>query len=238
MSINHASDFLDDETVRRRLTFLAAVLLVAAVIAVGWGGWSEVWSRLGIGCPGGAVVLLVCAGAVFVVSRTGHDDHAIFLRIYGRELLPDGRADTSFVDIHPRLTTIELTSAPSGASLTVDGIPHTTPFKDTVLVGSDVVVSAPAEQIIKSIAQRLLFEPCFKPRAVGAPFLVALQITPLFQSGNKFKLSELRRLKTAGGHEAIAESKKVHRRHCLKHGHLTDKHALDLYRAPQQAVCR
>ena len=71
MSINHASDFLDDETVRRRLTFLAAVLLVAAVIAVGWGGWSEVWSRLGIGSPGGAVVLLVCAGAVFVVSRTG-----------------------------------------------------------------------------------------------------------------------------------------------------------------------
>jgi glucose/arabinose dehydrogenase len=87
----------------------------------------------------------------FAVSRGGHDDHNIFLRVYGRELHADGRADTSFVDLYPQLTTLELTSAPSGALLTVDGVPHQTPFKDTVIVGADIVIDAPEEQVLGSV---------------------------------------------------------------------------------------
>ncbi|MEX2182199.1 MAG: PQQ-dependent sugar dehydrogenase [Gemmatimonadaceae bacterium] len=83
-------------------------------------------------------------GAVgqIVIGRAGHEDHDVFLRLYARAVDAGGLADTTFVDIHPQLTTLTLASEPSGLQLTLDGQPRTTPYTENAIVGMERVIGA------------------------------------------------------------------------------------------------
>lgn len=87
----------------------------------------------------------------FGIARAGHDATDIFLRVYARGVDSEGLADTAFVDLPPSLVTFTVTSAPVGLSVTVDGIPRTTPFSEPWIVGTERVVSAAAEQALGSV---------------------------------------------------------------------------------------
>lgn len=69
------------------------------------------------------------------IPRTGHEEVDIFLRIYARAVDAGGLADTTSVDIHPRLTTLTLQSVPSGLQVALDGQPRTTPYSEQAIVG-------------------------------------------------------------------------------------------------------
>ncbi len=69
------------------------------------------------------------------IPRTGHDEADTFLRLYARAVDAGGLADTTSVDIYPRLTTLTLQSAPSGLQVALDGQPRTTPYSEQTVVG-------------------------------------------------------------------------------------------------------
>jgi len=69
------------------------------------------------------------------IPRTGHDEADIFLRIHARVVDAGGLADTTFVDIQPRLMTLTLNSVPSGLQVALDGQPRTTPYSEQTVVG-------------------------------------------------------------------------------------------------------
>ena len=76
------------------------------------------------------------------IPRTGHDEADIFLRLYARVVDAGGLADTTSVDIHPRLTTLTLQSEPSGLQVALDGQPRTTPYSEQTVVGMQRTVGA------------------------------------------------------------------------------------------------
>ena len=69
------------------------------------------------------------------IPRTGHDEAEIFIRIYARAVDAAGLADTTTVDVHPRLMTLTLESVPSGLRVALDGQPRTTPYSEQTVVG-------------------------------------------------------------------------------------------------------
>lgn len=69
------------------------------------------------------------------ISRLGHTESDIFLRVYARAVDAGGLADTTSVDIQPRTTTLTLASEPSALLLALDGQPRSTPYAETAVVG-------------------------------------------------------------------------------------------------------
>lgn len=91
----------------------------------------------------------------FGVERAGFDDADVFLRVYARVVDAQGIADTAFVDVSPRLTTFTVTSDPVGLQVTLDGLPHTTPYSEDAIVGTLRMVGAAAEQAKGSVIYAL-----------------------------------------------------------------------------------
>jgi glucose/arabinose dehydrogenase len=87
----------------------------------------------------------------FGVSRAGHEDHDVFLRVHARAIDADGVADTAFVDVAPELTTLTLTSAPAGLQVTLDGQPQVTPYSVPAIVGMERAIGAAADQVVGSV---------------------------------------------------------------------------------------
>ena len=67
------------------------------------------------------------AQGVLEVPRTGHVETDIFYRVHARAVDSRGLADTVFVDLPPRVFTLEFVTEPAGLQVVVDGQPHTTP---------------------------------------------------------------------------------------------------------------
>jgi glucose/arabinose dehydrogenase len=84
----------------------------------------------------------------FVVPPRGHTEENIFLRIYLSVVDSAGAADTTYVDVQPRKVTLSFASAPTGASLTLDGQPRAAPFNVTGVVGMERDIGATSPQTV------------------------------------------------------------------------------------------
>lgn len=84
----------------------------------------------------------------FLVTRRGHTEDDIFLRIYLSVVDGDGVADTTYVDIQPRKVTLSFATVPTGASLTLDGQPQAAPFNVVGVVGMERDLGAPSPQVV------------------------------------------------------------------------------------------
>ncbi len=69
------------------------------------------------------------------ISRLGHAEPTIFIRLYARAVDETGAADTVSLDVSPRLTSISLSSVPAGLRATLDGQPRTLPYSELSVVG-------------------------------------------------------------------------------------------------------
>lgn len=88
------------------------------------------------------------AGSTVTVPRVGHPETNVFYRIYASATDAAGAADTVWIDIPPRLTTIEVSSVPAGLTITLDGQPRTTPFAVESVVGMERPLGAVTPQIL------------------------------------------------------------------------------------------
>ncbi|MDF2436226.1 MAG: carbohydrate-binding protein [Bacteroidota bacterium] len=80
----------------------------------------------------------------FNISTTGEASANVYYRLFLYVTDAQGLKDTSFVDIHPRTSTITLASQPSGLQLNLDGQPHTTPYSVLAVQGMSRAISAPS----------------------------------------------------------------------------------------------
>lgn len=80
------------------------------------------------------------------VQRTGHVDTDIFLRLYARAEDSEGLADTTWVDVAPRLVSLDLVTEPAGLLVTVEGQPRTAPATVGSVVGMERELGAPSPQ--------------------------------------------------------------------------------------------
>lgn len=87
------------------------------------------------------------AAGLLAIPRAGHDDDDIFLRVYARAVDAEGAADTAWVDVQPRLSTLTLTTAPAGLQVTLDAQPRATPFVTPAIVGMERTIGAPGPQV-------------------------------------------------------------------------------------------
>jgi glucose/arabinose dehydrogenase len=71
----------------------------------------------------------------FTIPTSGETDPDVFYRIILTATDSAGLTTTTFLDIHPNLSTITLASAPSGLLLTLEGHPVTTPYSVQSVVG-------------------------------------------------------------------------------------------------------
>lgn len=80
------------------------------------------------------------------IPRVGHLETNIFYRFYARALDAEGRADTAYVDMEPRLTVLNITTEPAQLVVLVDGQPRATPLALPSVVGMEHTVGVPPEQ--------------------------------------------------------------------------------------------
>lgn len=86
-------------------------------------------------------------GGTVTVPRVGHPETDVFYRVYASATDAAGAADTVWVDIAPRLTTIDVSTLPAGLLITVDGQPRSTPFSVASVVGMERPLGAVTPQI-------------------------------------------------------------------------------------------
>ncbi|HYC51300.1 MAG TPA: PQQ-dependent sugar dehydrogenase [Gemmatimonadaceae bacterium] len=92
------------------------------------------------------------SAGTFTVSRQGHLESEIFYRIYARAVDAAGRADTTFVDLAPRLVTLTLNTEPAGLEVFLDFQPRTTPLSVTSVVGMERTLGVPEPQSLNGFA--------------------------------------------------------------------------------------
>jgi glucose/arabinose dehydrogenase len=85
-------------------------------------------------------------GASVEIPRIGHPETTVWYRVHARARDAAGLEHQTFVDIHPRLTTIELMTVPAGLTVTVDGQPRSTPASVPSVVGMIRAIGAPSPQ--------------------------------------------------------------------------------------------
>ncbi len=88
------------------------------------------------------------ASGIATVPRVGHPETNVFYRIYASATDSRGAADTVWVDLPPQLTTLDVSSVPTGLTVTIDGQPRTTPFSTASVVGMDRPIGAITPQIL------------------------------------------------------------------------------------------
>ncbi len=120
---------------------------------------------------------------VIVVPRSGHVETDIFYRVYARGVDSRGLADTVFVDLPPRVFTLEFLTEPAGLQVVVDGQPRTTPVSIGTVEGIERTLDVFSPQSLGSSSWR------FASWSVGgdsAQVLVApgndLTVTATFQA--------------------------------------------------------
>lgn len=69
------------------------------------------------------------------IPDLGETDPVQWYRIHLKATDSQGLATTTFVDVFPETSSLQLLSNPAGATLTLDGVPRTTPFTSTSVVG-------------------------------------------------------------------------------------------------------
>lgn len=82
----------------------------------------------------------------FPISTTGEMSANVYFRLKLIVTDSQGLTDTSYVDIHPKTSTLTLNSQPSGLQLFLDGQPHTTPFSILEVSGMVRNIGANASQ--------------------------------------------------------------------------------------------
>ncbi|MFL5751946.1 MAG: Ig-like domain-containing protein, partial [Bacteroidia bacterium] len=88
----------------------------------------------------------------FNVSTTGEMSANVYFRIKLIVTDSQGLTDTAYVDVHPKTSTITLTSQPSGLQLYLDGQPHTTPYSILAVSGMQRNIGANASQAMNGTA--------------------------------------------------------------------------------------
>lgn len=86
-----------------------------------------------------------------VIPRAGHLESTIFYRLYVRAVDAQGAADTTYVDLAPRLMALTIASAPPGLLVTVDHQPRTTPVTIESVVGMERAIGTIALQPLGGI---------------------------------------------------------------------------------------
>ncbi|HET9423739.1 MAG TPA: Ig-like domain-containing protein, partial [Gemmatimonadaceae bacterium] len=89
--------------------------------------------------------------ASFTIPRQGELASDVFYRVYARAVNDRGRADTAFVDLHPRLMTLSIQTDPSGLDVTIDHQRKATPLVITSVVGMEWPLGVPAGQTLSGI---------------------------------------------------------------------------------------
>ena len=80
------------------------------------------------------------------IPRVGHLETNIFYRVYARAVDREGLADTAYVDVQPRLVTLNFATVPAGLQVVVDGQPRTTPVAIVSVVGVDHALAVTSPQ--------------------------------------------------------------------------------------------
>jgi glucose/arabinose dehydrogenase len=86
------------------------------------------------------------ANATFTIPREGELASDVFYRVYVRAVNDRNLADTTFVDLEPRLTTLTVVTEPAGLSVTLDDQPRVTPVTVPSVVGMKWRIGVPVGQ--------------------------------------------------------------------------------------------
>ncbi len=86
------------------------------------------------------------SGGSFVVPDNGEKATTVWYRIYLIAHDPDGATDTTYFDIHPRLSNITITTQPTGLEIFLDGQPFTSPHSTPSVEGMVRTISTTAQQ--------------------------------------------------------------------------------------------
>ena len=82
----------------------------------------------------------------FTIPRVGHTETNVFYRVHLTVRDAGGLTHASFVDLLPRIVTLDLATAPTGLRLTLDGQPMTAPLQTQSVVGVERVLGAVSPQ--------------------------------------------------------------------------------------------
>lgn len=96
------------------------------------------------------------AQGMIEVPRTGHVDTNIFLRVYARGVDSRGLADTVFMDLSPRVFTLDFATEPVGLQVVVDGQPRTTPVSIGTVEGIERTLDVFSPQNLGSSSWRFV----------------------------------------------------------------------------------
>ncbi len=96
------------------------------------------------------------AGGSFLIPTSGETATNVFYRVTLSVKDAAGLVHTTTRDIRPRVVSLRLESVPSGATLLLDGQPHSAPYLFETVAGSARTISAPSPQFRGSVAR--LFE--------------------------------------------------------------------------------
>ena len=122
------------------------------------------------------------AQGVIVVPRSGHVETDIFYRVYARGVDSRGAADTVFVDLPPRVFTLDFVTEPAGLQVVVDGQPRTTPVSIGTVEGVERTLDVFSPQSLGSSSWRFV---SWSLGGDSAQVLVApgndLTVTAIFQ---------------------------------------------------------
>jgi glucose/arabinose dehydrogenase len=86
----------------------------------------------------------------FVVPNVGEHSTNVFYRIILIVHDPDGAVDSTYYDIHPRVSGLTITTQPSGLSITLDGQPFNTPYTIPSVEGMVRTIGTSAMQLYNS----------------------------------------------------------------------------------------
>ncbi len=84
----------------------------------------------------------------FQIPKTGESSANVWYRIHLTVTDSQGATHTSYVDVKPNVSTINLATSPSGLQVTLDGQPKTTPYNTSSIVGFTRTLSAPSTQTL------------------------------------------------------------------------------------------
>jgi glucose/arabinose dehydrogenase len=86
------------------------------------------------------------ASGSYTIDVQGHTDIDVWYRVYLTVTDSEGLADTTYVDVYPRVVKINIASNVPGLTITLDGQPQVTPLSFFSVVGTERILNAPAPQ--------------------------------------------------------------------------------------------
>lgn len=95
--------------------------------------------------PGPTAMSGVSSGT-FTIGNVGEKSTNVFYRLYLIVHDSNGLVDSAFVDLYPRVSTLTITSQPTGLTINLDGQPFTTPHTVLSVEGMYRMIDAPVSQ--------------------------------------------------------------------------------------------